>query len=186
MARKQNPITVEFLLLGIIRNQPIHAYDLDKLLNEHEELNIVWKFNQSQLYAILDKLEKNNLIQSEMAQGDAFPFRKVYTLTELGEKLFQQWKISPVEKPRTLRSDFLVKLYFLKDEPTAVFETVIHEQIKVCEEWIDSLVKKQKERPEDSVYIQMVLQFRIENLKAAISWLEECLEIRRNNEIKPS
>ena len=114
MSRKQDPLSVEFLLLGIIRKQPIHAYDLDKMLKEKEELSVVWRFNQSQLYAILDKLEKNNLIQSEITQGSAFPFRKIYTLTQEGEDAFQAWKVRPVEKTRELRWVFWVKLFFLK------------------------------------------------------------------------
>jgi len=182
MSRKQDPLSVEFLLLGIIRKQPIHAYDLDKMLKEKEEFSVVWRFNQSQLYAILDKLEKNNLIQSEITQGSAFPFRKIYTLTQEGEDAFQAWKVRPVEKPRELRSDFLVKLYFLKDEPYQIFESVIKQQIMLCNQWIELQNTHLKNQPEDAVYLRMVYQFRLESLRSNVTWLNECLSIQKNEE----
>ncbi len=182
MARKQDPLTIEYLLLGIIRQKPIHAYDLDKLLNEREELNIIWRFNQSQLYAILEKLEKNHLIESTLEPGAAYPFRKVYVLTEHGEDSFQEWKIKPVDKSRSLRSEFLAKLYFLNDDPLNTFESVLFRQIELCEGWVTALERRLKSVDGESAYIRMVLQFRLENLNAAVAWLKECLEIRRGLE----
>lgn len=181
MSRKQDPLSVEYILLGVIRQSPIHAYDLAKKLGSQEELSIIWRFNQSQLYAVLEKIERNGLIQSEIKAGAAFPFRKVYSLTEKGDKLFNQWKAEPVEHPHNLRSDFMAKLYFLKDEPQVQFESVIHAQIAVCEKWLDNFHKRTDGLPADSAYPKMVFDFRIKSLEAMIDWLNSCLEIYRNS-----
>ncbi len=140
MARKPDPLSVEYLLLGIIMKQSIHAYDLDKMLNSTEDLNIVWRFNQSQLYAVLDKLERNGLIMSTISTGSAFPFRKVYSLTEHGLSEFRKWKTSPVEQPNAMRSNFLVKLYFLENEPLSVFESIVRARLQSVK---NGLMRKQ-------------------------------------------
>ncbi len=182
MARKAQPLSVEFILLGLIRQTPIHTYDLAKKLESDDELSILWRFNQSQLYAILDKLEKSTLIESRIAAGAAFPFRKVYSLTEKGEKLFQEWKLSPVEQPHMMRSAFLPKLYFLKNEPYEQFETIIREQKKVCELSLEKFTERIKALPPEAVYQQMVFDFRIKNIEGIIQWLSACLETHRKND----
>lgn len=179
MARKAEPLSVEFILLGLIRQTPIHTYDLAKKLESDEELSILWRFNQSQLYAILEKLEKNGLIESRITAGAAFPFRKVYFLTAKGEKLFQQWIAAPVEQPHMLRSTFLAKLYFLKDAPFAQFETVIREQIAICEDWMEKFNRRVEALPPEAVYQRMVFDFRIKSLEAMLKWLRACLETQR-------
>ncbi|MHC1771992.1 MAG: PadR family transcriptional regulator [Flexilinea sp.] len=183
MSRKQDPLSVEYILLGIIRRSPIHAYDLAKMLGSQEELRIIWRFNQSQLYAVLEKIERNGLIQSEIKTGAAFPFRKVYSLTEKGDELFKKWKMEPVQKPHMIRSDFMAKLYFLKDEPRDQFEAVIHAQIVVCEQWLENFRKRMENLPSEVVYQKMVFDFRMKSLEAMIEWLNSCLEIRQNSNL---
>ncbi len=36
MSRKQDPLSVEYILLGVIRQSPIHAYDLAKKLGHRK------------------------------------------------------------------------------------------------------------------------------------------------------
>lgn len=182
MARKPDPLSVEYLLLGIIMKQSIHAYDLDKMLNSTEDLNIVWRFNQSQLYAVLDKLERNGLIMSTISTGSAFPFRKVYSLTEHGLSEFRKWKTSPVEQPNAMRSNFLVKLYFLENEPLSVFESIVRDQIAVSQKWLDAQTNRRNDEANPSTYKRMVLEFRIGNIQSTIDWLEDCIEIKRQQE----
>lgn len=181
MSRKQDPLSVEYILLGIIKKKPIHAYDLAKILSTQEELRIIWHFNQSQLYAILDKIEKNGLIQSKIISGDAFPFKKVYSLTDRGNDMFQQWKLEPVQQPRMLRSDFLAKLYFLKDEPQSQFSSVIEKQIAICEKWLLDYQKRKEMISSESLYPKIVFDFRIKSLEAMISWLQECIEMKQQS-----
>ena len=177
MSRKQDPLSVEYILLGIIQKQPIHAYDLSKILSTQEDFRIIWHFNQSQLYAILDKIEKNGLIQSKIISGDAFPFKKVYSLTNFGSDMFQQWIMEPVQQPRMLRSDFLAKLYFLKDEPQSQFSSVVEKQIVICEKWLLDYQKRKEMISSESVYPQIVFDFRIKSLEAMIAWLRSCMDL---------
>jgi DNA-binding PadR family transcriptional regulator len=182
MAREQDPLSVEYLLLGIIRKKPIHAYDLDKMLRNVPEFHIVWRFKQSQLYATLNKLERNQLINSTLAAGSAFPFRKVYTTPELGNREFEKWRESPVDYPNLIRSEYMIKVLFLLEEPYPEFERLINIQVRECHHWLDNLAKGSKKDNQKSLYQQVVIEYRRKNIEATIDWLNSCLEMRKGKE----
>ena len=182
MAREQDPLSVEFLLLGIIRKKPIHAYDLDKMLRSVPDYHIVWRFKQSQLYATLNKLERNQLINSTLAAGSAFPFRKVYSATDLGNREFEKWRESPVDYPNLVRSEYMIKIMFLLEAPYPEFERLINVQIQECHRWLDHLDKSGEKDNDGSLYQDVVLEYRRKNIEATIDWLKSCLELRKNND----
>ena len=173
MSRKQDPLSIEFLLLGIIRKAPIHTYDLNKLIAGDEEIRTVWHFNQSQLYALLDKIEKNGLIESEIAVGSAFPFRKVYSITSSGETAFTEWLITPVEHSYKLRSDFLAKLYFLKDSQKEQLNTLINNQLVFCSKWREKADSWKNGETSDSQFLHMVGDYRKSIIDASEEWLKK-------------
>ncbi len=179
MAREQDPLSVEFLLLGIIRKKPIHAYDLDKMLRTVPEFHIVWRFKQSQLYATLNKLERNQLIISTLAAGSAFPFRKVYSATELGNREFEKWRESPVDYPNLIRSEYMIKILFLLEEPYSEFERLINIQVQECHRWLDHIEKGGENDDRESLYQQVVIEYRRKNIEATIDWLNSCLALRK-------
>ncbi len=179
MSRTQDPLSVEYILLGLIHERPIYAYDLYKKISSDKDLNTVWKFNQSQIYAVLDKIERNKLIQAKITAGAAYPFRKVYSLTEEGEIRFQTWKVTPVEHANAVRSDFMAKLYFLNQEPEDVFKKALSGQIEKSQEWLAWFQKLQRETSPEETYLRMVYGYRIQSIEMIISWLNNCLLERK-------
>lgn len=171
MARQQDPLTMDFLLLGIIDRKPTHAYDLYKQLTTSEELKTVWTFRQSRLYAVLDKIERAGLISTEIEPGDTLPNRKICTITPIGKATFENWLHSPVAHMNEIRSDFLGKLYFLKDRPKEEMQHLVHEQIKSCEHWLSNIEKKLTEHPDGHDYLHIVYSFRAEFIHSTLSWL---------------
>ena len=106
MPRRPEPYTSEYFLLGLIQAQPIYPYDLHKRLSEDEKLRLIWRFNQSQLYATLEKLEKAGLIWAADSDYLTFPARKVYSITGAGADRFEEWLATPVAEQRNLHRDF--------------------------------------------------------------------------------
>ena len=62
--RRQSPLTNEYILLGFLHQQSGYGYDIYKELNGLVGLALVWHVKQSQLYALLDKLEMDGLLKS--------------------------------------------------------------------------------------------------------------------------
>lgn len=173
MTRQQDPLTMDFLLLGIIDQQPTHAYDLYKQLTSSEELKTIWTFRQSRLYAVLDKIERNGLITTAIDQEEnTLPVRKICSLTPEGKRVFEEWLHSPVSHMNEIRSDFLGKLYFLKDRPGEERRQVLNMQKRRCETWLNNIEKKLSEYPDPGNYLHIVYSFRADFIRSTLRWLE--------------
>ena len=173
MARQPDPLTMDFLLLGIIDRQPTHAYDLYKQVTSSEELKTLWTFRQSRLYAVLDKIEKNGLISTYIDPESSLPVRKICTLTSAGKIVFENWLHSPVEHMNEIRSDFLGKLYFLKDRPAEERNQVLRAQKQRCQSWLRNIEKKLSEHPDHADYLHHVWSFRAAFIRSTLQWISE-------------
>lgn len=177
MSRQQDPLTIDFLLLGLIGQTPIHAYELYKKLTTDPELKTIWTFRQSRLYAVLDKIEKNGLIKTTVDSSGSLPVRRICELTPIGTAAFEEWLHTPTQHLNELRSDFLAKLYFLKDRPEAERRSVIDAQITLAEKWNANAAKKLKENSDRASFLNALFSFRAQSIKAALAWLNERKEI---------
>ncbi|MDE5831283.1 MAG: PadR family transcriptional regulator [Clostridia bacterium] len=72
------------LLMRIIYEKPINAYEITKLLNS---INIKWWFNisDSTVYVTLRNLEKRGLIEGTIEKVGNMPDRTIYSITEKGK-----------------------------------------------------------------------------------------------------
>jgi len=171
MTRQQDPLTMDYILLGIIGQKPTHAYDLYRQLTGSEELRTLWTFRQSRLYAVLEKIEKNGLIITHIDPDPQLPVRKICTLTPEGEATFESWLHSPVSHMNEIRSDFLGKLYFLKDRPEDERKAVINSQISLCRIWQKNIERKLEQFPGPDDFLHIVWSFRAEFIRSAVQWL---------------
>ena len=172
MPRPQDPLTMDFLLLGLINRQPTHAYDLYKQVSSSEELKALWTFRQSRLYAVLDKIERNGLISTTIDQEEQLPARKICTITPAGKSAFEAWLHSPVDHMNEIRSDFLGKLYFLKDRPEEEKRHFIDAQKHRCQTWLSNIEKILAGHPNRDDYLHLVYSFRAEFIRSTLQWME--------------
>lgn len=72
------------MLLGIIYEKPLNAYEIIKLLNY---MNVKWWFNiaDSTVYSTLKTLEKKEFITGTTEKVGNMPDRTVYSLTDKGD-----------------------------------------------------------------------------------------------------
>src|SRR3712207_5615002 len=107
----KQPITIEHALLGLLHDKPMHGYELYQQLMEPGGLWLVWRMKQSQLYALLARLEEEGYLVAELQPQAARPPRKIFHLTPAGLQAYQGWLASPVTHGRSMRQEFLAKLY---------------------------------------------------------------------------
>ena len=58
----KQPLTTEYALLGFLRQQPMHAYEIHQTLLRNEALGLVWHLKQSLVYVMLERLEAEGYI----------------------------------------------------------------------------------------------------------------------------
>src|SRR5262252_750744 len=107
---------LEHALLGLLRAQPMHAYEMHQQLLRAEALGLVWHLKQAHLYALLAKLETAGYVGSTTESQGTRPPRKILHLTPAGAVAFADWVTTPVAHGRDLRLEFLAKLFFAARE----------------------------------------------------------------------
>ena len=181
MSRHQTPLSLEYVLLGLLEQQAMHGYDLFKTLKSLDGLSAIWHVNQSQLYAILDKLKKLGYLSTVEVTGEAHPMRKEFHITPAGKSRLLTWMISPVERGRDMRQEFLAKLYFARLAGEEISKTLLIEQQKTCQGWLIPLKETLHHDRKRSDYHRMVYEFRICQTEAMITWLTQCRDELSNN-----
>jgi DNA-binding PadR family transcriptional regulator len=167
--------SLEYVLLGMLAQQPRHGYELHKELSNLEGLGLVWRVKQAQLYATLDKLESQGHLSVRLITTESHPPRKEYHLTRSGHKLFEEWMISPVEHGRELRQDFLAKFYFARLQGEATARKVLEAQRETLKKIQSRMETEDDALSSSQSYEKQVYQFRMIQIQAFIDWLDSCL-----------
>jgi PadR family transcriptional regulator AphA len=170
----RTPLTMEYALLGFLRQRPMHAYEIHRTLMQTEALGLVWHVKQSQLYALITRLEDEGFVTSTTEPQDARPARKVLHLTPAGEVAFADWVTTPVEHGRDFRLEFLAKLFFASHEGHDSLETLVAGQRRASASLMANLHARVEALAEDRPFDHLVLRFRIGQLAATLAWLDEC------------
>ena len=76
-------------LLGFLRYESKTGYELKQTMDK--STGHFWHAKQSQIYTTLKKLEEDGLVTSHPEPQESRPDRRVYTITESGEKALQEW-----------------------------------------------------------------------------------------------
>jgi len=168
----------EYALLGLLKSQPMHGYELFAHF-EGGALAQIIHLEMSQMYAFLKKLERMNFIEAEIEPQGSRPPRKIFHLTDEGSTTLLQWLAEAVEKPRDIRIFFLIKLYFVQRFLPTQISTLIEQQVDACQRFLEHLESQQYQRTSaDDVafFDHVVLRSRIYQTRALLEWLRELKE----------
>jgi DNA-binding PadR family transcriptional regulator len=170
------PLTIEHALLGFLRQQPMHAYEIHQTLLRAEALGLVWHLKQSPVYVMLERLEEAGYVTPSLEPQGSRPPRKLLHLTVAGQQAFEQWQAAPVAHGRDFRLEFLAKLYFASQGEPAAAGALIADQQATCRGWLLDLRAQANELSEPRDYDWLVIQFRIGQIEAILSWLDICAD----------
>jgi DNA-binding PadR family transcriptional regulator len=173
MPRQTSPLSIEYVLLGFLEKEPIHGYDLFKRLSSFESVGLVWRIKQSQLYALLERLEEEGLVMSVIIPVESHPNRKQYSLTDAGRTAFHAWHSQPVQHVREIRMEFLAKLFFALENGNTPALKLIDAQKVSCREWLKNMDLRWEKLENTQKYEHIVLEYRIAHLQAILDWLEK-------------
>ncbi len=168
------PSAIEYVLLGFVRHEATHGYDIYRQLAEVDGLGLVWRPKQSQLYALLNKLEADGLLAATLAYQETRPPRKLFHLTLSGTETFLAWVQTPVDHGRQFRLEFLGKLYFARREGTDAAANLLQRQKIVCQTWFDREQSSLNQVSPEHSFAYLVHTFRQGQIQAMLDWLAQC------------
>lgn len=164
----RTPLSTEHALLGFVRHEPLHGYEIHRRLTETAELRMVWRMKQSRLYALLARLEDDGLLEAILEPQDNRPPRKVFHITPAGKDAYNRWLTQPVKLPRELRLEFMLKLYFGIEEGPETVTHLIRQQQELCAQWS---MAWDEDDALASPYIRSVRHYRRNHIDAIRNWL---------------
>jgi DNA-binding PadR family transcriptional regulator len=96
-------------VLALLSDKPAHGYELK--ISFEQAVGDQWGgLNIGHLYQILDRLSRDQLIESERQPQPVKPDRVVHHLTAAGRAELDRWLSEPTARLRGYRDDFFLKL----------------------------------------------------------------------------
>lgn len=113
--------TVDNLLalavLSYLNWQPLHPYELGRMLREHDDVRSI-KFNPGSLYMVIRQLTKAGFIVAQgTTRAGLRPERTVYTITDAGREEVNGWLRELVEAPQHEYPHFVAALALIATLP---------------------------------------------------------------------
>lgn len=102
--------TLEYILLGVLSIEPQSGYSVNSTLQNGIYR---WKASPGATYPALKRLEKNEIIASEIQVVTETQSRKVYHLTVQGEELLNNWLTAPLTESELLEEHNVMLVKFL-------------------------------------------------------------------------
>jgi PadR family transcriptional regulator, regulatory protein AphA len=103
-------MSLRYAMLAILRVGPMSGYDLQKQFSQ--SVGHVWHAPDSQIYPELRRMEAEGLVEAEEQVRGERGTRRLYHVTDAGDRAFLEWMNSPldyqrVRDPAHLRAAYL-------------------------------------------------------------------------------
>lgn len=134
--------TIDLIVLGMLKKEPMGAYDIQKLV-EYRNISKWVKISTPSIYKKAIQLENKGLIKSTIVKEGKMPEKAVYTLTDAGEKEFERLMVEIASNPIHIFLDFNAVIVNLDNLPP--------EKQKACVADIETNVKTLKMHLEENI-----------------------------------
>lgn len=117
---------ISYVVLGILAARgPSTSYEMEKLVGT--SISFFWTFPHAQLYREPQRLAGLGLLDQEQAEGGRR--QRVFTITQRGREVLEEWLASPGHYEVEIRDLALLKLFFgqLTDRQNLV--ALAHQQV---------------------------------------------------------
>lgn len=157
------------LLLGLLRSQEMHGYQLNEFIDSHLGTSVQLK--KPTAYRLLNQMADDGwIIYREEREGNRPP-RRVYTITPQGEAAFQQLLRESLADYKPV--DFLgnIGLLFLDAIPAEEALSLLRKRRAI----VESLLQKIHTHGEHQGGFQLMLEHQTRHLSTELEWLSQVI-----------
>lgn len=172
--KTSQPFAIEHALLGLVRQHPLHGYEIYQRLKAHTTLGMLWNPKQSQVYAVLKKLEQSGFLAATIETQEAYPPRRMLHLTEDGGAAFANWISSPVRRWDDVQREFPIKLFFAQNAADDIALKLVERQRSISRTWLTDLRQRLQSLTAYQSSEWLVIDFRIRQVEGFLDWLDRC------------
>lgn len=171
------------LLLGIIYEKPLNAYEITKLL---DYMNIKWWFNvaDSTVYTTLKNLEKRGLIKGTIERIGNMPDKTIYTLTDKGGGELKETIKESFLQFRFDTNIFTIAAFVMNILETEEKKELLEKRLNILQSYLTGISKQDNEewKKEAPDFHVANLERMIDIVQAEISGTKRLLSVIREEE----
>lgn len=170
--------TIDLIVLGMLKKEDLSAYDIQKLV-EYRNISKWVKISSPSIYKKVIQLEKKGYISSNIVKEGNMPEKAIYSLTEAGEKQFENLMFEIAAKPIQIFLDFnavIVNLDSLSPENQKKCLTDIEANVKILKSIQEENLQAKENISEIPETGLAVLRQQFVLVQAIETWIESLKE----------
>jgi DNA-binding PadR family transcriptional regulator len=161
-------MSVPHALLALLSEGP--KYGL-RLQNEFEaRTGEVWPLNVGQVYTTLQRLERDELVETD--DGEAERSQKRYRITTAGSRELADWLRTPPELVPPPRDELVIKVLVALQVPGIDIHELMQEHRRHVVEIMQRYTRIKATAPEGNVALALVVDAELFRLEAIVRWLD--------------
>ena len=184
---------LELAILGLLKDQPMHGYQLKKSLES--TMGAAWQPSFGSVYPALRRLERTGSVEKVVVEErtprrgrrgaerpDRTKRRKVYRITDVGESAFRD--LLETDEGGNEERTFSLKLAFCRymppEERVVLFErrrAHLTERLAHLRSSIKTAMRDAKERMD--TYTLSLMRHGLDSTESDIRWLDDLIEAER-------
>lgn len=160
----------QLLILGVLRDQEMHGYQL----NEHlgQDVGAAINLKKSNAYKLLSKMEEQGWVTAHEEREGNRPPRRVYTITPEGEAAFQHMLRESLVTYPTPEFPSLVALNYLDAIPQNEAASLLQQR----QERIETRFREVDVIPAHVRSLHLGIEYLHRYYSAELEWLDEIIE----------
>ncbi len=165
--------TIDLIVLGIVKKEPLSAYDIQKLV-EYRKISRWVKISTPSIYKKVIQLEEKGYIKSTMVKEGKMAEKAVYSLTDAGEKEFEKLMLGISCEPINIFLDFnavIVNLDSLSSENRKTCLLEIKHNVETLKSYLEENMNSKGKMPEIPDTGKAVLQQQYILAQAIETWI---------------
>lgn len=159
----------ELLLLGLLRIEEMHGYQVDQLINAH--LEPTFQLKKPTMYKLLNKMVDEGWISFREEQEGNYPVRRVYGITAAGEEAFQRLLRQSLADYRPVNFNDIA-LAYLDTMPALEALPLLYRR----RESIKNLLESARGHDPHQGGYQLMLLHQVHHLSSELAWMDELID----------
>ena len=163
----------ELAILSLISECPRHGYEIENII-EARGMRDWTEIGFSSIYYLLNKLEKVNLIESQLQQPDGRgPARKVYTITSKGRQAYLEGSLEVLGNPQNGSIPFLLGLSNFPALPQNQVLIALNDYVESLEERLDQMLQRRDSQRPIPPFVEAMFEYSRTMIQAELVWLRK-------------
>jgi DNA-binding PadR family transcriptional regulator len=160
----------QLLLLGLLRRQEMHGYQLNEFIDR--QLAFCIDLKRSTAYYLLDRLCSDGYVEQEIGREGNRPERRTYRITPAGETRFQELlRVNLESYERPLFSADVGMFFYHHVPPEAFQASLLKRQAAIVQHQKELNALRASTPPDHHV----VIDHHLLHVEAELRWIEQLL-----------